>query len=417
MLLQGILVAGATGTRDARTLLATLVGQRLQTISGRPNEIVELRGEDVVVATGRSPTGTPVPVASVQHALDSLLAVGDLRIDVPTVGHRSAFIGAVLQTLPGARVEEGPQRIILDGDRPHDERNLELARRERLWAAISGTDGVAVATPRELRELGIYGGAGGIWVDKVATSSVSPNGKGVAVAVLHTGRHYPDDLSDDGMLYHYPRTSRPAGRDRAEVEALKNAGRLRLPLFVITEADSGRMRLLRLGWVEDWDDESQQALITFASTDTQPPPNDDGPFELRQAHGRKKVSVKARPYQQRFKLDVLKRYGTRCAMCSVAVPQLIKAAHLLPFSKGGTNDPRNGLPLCANHHDALDGGLVKINPLTLELVVTGDYAREQLGITQRDLGALRAKPHPEALRALWGSGTLDAEPAVSESGS
>jgi putative restriction endonuclease len=350
-------------------------------------------------------------MAWVQQALDSLRAVGELRVDVPTVGHRSAFIGAVLQTLPGARVEQAPQRIILDGHRPDTPRGLELVRRERLWSAISGTDGTAVAAAGELRKLGIYGGAGGIWVDKATTSSVSPNGQGIAVAVLHTGRHYPDDLSEDGMLYHYPRTNRPAGRDRAEIEALKNAGRLRLPLFVITEAENGRARRLRLGWVEDWDDESQMALITFELADPQPLPNDDDPFKLRQDHGQKKVSVKARPYQQRFKLAVLKRYGSHCAMCPVAVPQLVKAAHLLPYSRGGTNDPRNGLPLCANHHDALDCGLVKINPLTLELAVTGDYTHEQLGITQRDLSALRAKPHPQALQALWDRGTLDAAPA------
>jgi putative restriction endonuclease len=402
-------VAGATDTHDAHKLLADLIGRPLLTISGRPNEIVELRAQEVVVATGRTPAGTSLPVAWVQEALDSLQAVGELRIDTPTVGYRSAFIGAVLQTLPGARVEQDPQRIVLEGDPPDDPRSLELARREQLWSALSGIDGTAIAAPGELRERGIYRGAGGIWVDKVTTSSVSPNGKGVAVAILHTGRHYPDDLSDDGMLYHYPRTNRPAGRDRAEIEALKNAGRLRLPLFVITEADGGRKRLLRLGWVEDWDDESQQALVSFEPTDLRSlPREEDDPFELREAHGGRRISVKARRYQQRFKLDVLKRYGTHCAMCSVAVPQLIKAAHLLPYSKGGTNDPRNGLPLCANHHDALDRGLVKIHPLTLALAVTSSYTHQQLGITQRDLCALRAKPHREALQALWDRGTFGA---------
>jgi putative restriction endonuclease len=344
----------------------------------------------------------PVPVAWVQEALDSLRAAGQIPIDVPSVGHRSAFIGAVLQTLPGARAEQSPQRIILEDFRPDDPHNHELVRRERLWAAVSsGDDGTAIATAGELRELGIYGGAGGIWVDKATTSSVSPNGQGIAVAVLHTGRHYPDDLGDDGMLYHYPRTNRPVGRDRAEVEALKNAGRLRLPLFVITEAHGGRARQLRLGWVEDWDDESQMALIAFDLVDMAQLQHDEDPFELTQVHSEKKVSVKARPSQQRFKLAVIKRYGSCCAMCPVTVPQLIKAAHLVPYGKGGTNDPRNGLPLCGNHHDALDCGLVKIDPLTLEFVVTGRYTPEQLGVTKADLSGLRATPHTQALQAVW----------------
>ena len=48
---------------------------------------------------------------------------GDLLIDVPNVGHRSAFIGAVLRTLPGAEASTGPRRIRLVPleDRPVDE--------------------------------------------------------------------------------------------------------------------------------------------------------------------------------------------------------------------------------------------------------------------------------------------------------
>lgn len=107
-------VAGARETQDARTLLAGLIGQPLWTISGRPNEILELRDQDVVVATDRSPAGKPLPVAWVQDALDRIQATGELQIDSPSVGYRSAFVGAVLRTLPNARTEHDPQRILLD---------------------------------------------------------------------------------------------------------------------------------------------------------------------------------------------------------------------------------------------------------------------------------------------------------------
>lgn len=111
---QGMRVAGVTETLDARALLADLIGQPLWTISGRPNEILELRDQDVVVATDRSPAGTSLPVAWVQDALDRIQATGELQIDPPSVGYRSAFIGAVLRTLPNARAEHDPQRILLD---------------------------------------------------------------------------------------------------------------------------------------------------------------------------------------------------------------------------------------------------------------------------------------------------------------
>jgi len=57
---------------------------------------------------------------------------------------------------------------------------------------------------------------------------------GVTVSVLHTGSSYPDDLANDGVIYHYPTTSRPPGRGASEIEATKEAARLRLPIFVVT---------------------------------------------------------------------------------------------------------------------------------------------------------------------------------------
>jgi len=96
---------------------------------------------------------------------------------------------------------------------------------------VGSTDSVE---PQRLRQLGIYGGAQGIWVDKRRTSRITPDGAGVAVGLLHTGSSYPDDLSTDGVLYHYPKTERPARRDAAEVDSTKAAGRLGLPVFVIT---------------------------------------------------------------------------------------------------------------------------------------------------------------------------------------
>ena len=46
-----------------------------------------------------------------------------------------------------------------------------------------------------MRELGIYGGAQGIWVDKARTGELTPGGSGVTVSVLHTGQSYADDLA------------------------------------------------------------------------------------------------------------------------------------------------------------------------------------------------------------------------------
>src|SRR5215469_2817572 len=139
----------------------------------------------------------------------------------------------------------------------------ELSRRFKLWEQISAAD-AANAEPSALRSMGVYGGAQGIWADKRTTGTLSPDGQGVTVSILHTGRHYPDDLSDDGLIYHYPTTHRPSGRDAAEVQATKNATTLSLPIFVILPGTaSAARRSVQLGWVVDFDDENRQFLVLF----------------------------------------------------------------------------------------------------------------------------------------------------------
>jgi len=91
-----------------------LVGKTIPTMTGRPNRILRTDGTTVWVATAKSLSGQPVAIADVQDAADRLFARGELAIDVPTVGRRSAFVGAVLATLPGTVVLLNPRRIILE---------------------------------------------------------------------------------------------------------------------------------------------------------------------------------------------------------------------------------------------------------------------------------------------------------------
>ena len=98
---------------DAREHLIGLIGQEIHTMNGKPNRILSGTDTHVVVATSRSPKGQPVPISEVQDALDTLERHGELEINVRTVGYRSAFIGAVLLTLPGAVAITNPRRIRL----------------------------------------------------------------------------------------------------------------------------------------------------------------------------------------------------------------------------------------------------------------------------------------------------------------
>src|SRR4051812_48135760 len=96
---------------DASEYLRSLVGTTILTLTGKPNTVLRVEGAHVLVATQKSATGRPVPIADVQAAMDVLERDGEVVIDVETVGYRSAFVGAVLGSLPGATTSLGRQLV------------------------------------------------------------------------------------------------------------------------------------------------------------------------------------------------------------------------------------------------------------------------------------------------------------------
>lgn len=97
-----------------RAVLLALVGRTIPTLTGQPNRVLAVSAEDVMVATRRSPEGKPVPIADIQSAADRLFEAGEIEISVANVGYRSAFVGAVLSSLPGAEPFTNPRRICLE---------------------------------------------------------------------------------------------------------------------------------------------------------------------------------------------------------------------------------------------------------------------------------------------------------------
>jgi putative restriction endonuclease len=282
----------------------------------------------------------------------------------------------------------------------------ELEHRWQLWRTLLATGGPTGVPPQRLRALGMYGGAQGVWVDKARTAPLTMDSDGVTIGVLHTGTAYADDLSVDGVLYHYPRTQRPPGRDRAEIQATKATGELGLPLFVITyPSPQATTRNVHLGWVEGWDDAAQLFLITFGEA---PPPRllpeavETRPFTLVDTREPGTREVVARRGQQRFKFLVFQRYGLCCAVCDFNLTEALDAAHLRPKHARGSDDPRNGLVLCAVHHRAFDAGLFAIEPHTWRLHWRpGGPDAHALRLAHVNLTHLLRRPHQEALVWHW----------------
>ncbi|MFD5792430.1 hypothetical protein ACFWIO_02660 [Streptomyces diastatochromogenes] len=112
---------------------------------------------------------------------------------------------------------------------------------------LSRRESSKLVTADVVRSVGAYGNFRGIWADKSRTRRIHPDG--VTIGLKHTGQHYPDDLGENGALYHYPVT-RQRGRDLGEVNATKAAATLQgcIPLILATvgtspiESKRGRSR-------------------------------------------------------------------------------------------------------------------------------------------------------------------------------
>ena len=246
---------------------------------------------------------------------------------------------------------------------------LEISRRLDAWTLLQRSPNWPLLTAQEVRDLGLYGGASGVWVDKEKTISVAP--EGVAVGLLHTGRHYDDDVDETGILYHYPTTARPASRDANEIQAIKNAKTFGIPIFVIRNLGSAKK--VELAWLNDFDDNLRICVLTFHGV---MPERNKFLVENNVPHGepvlfgpRKttKSEVERAERDPLFKFNILKRFEGRCLITSLDVTEMLDAAHIIPVASGGTEDANNGLLLAASVHRALDAGLWAIHPQTLKI--------------------------------------------------
>jgi putative restriction endonuclease len=299
---------------------------------------------------------------------------------------------------------------------PSERTDTEIQRRQALWDSLIAQGGPTNVAPGLLRELGIYGGAQGIWVNKNITGAASPGGVGVAVAVLHNGSSYDDDLSDDGIIYHFPDTDRRGGRDAAETTALHNAFSLQIPIFVITNSHSNATRRdVRVGWVVDIDETGAQCLVNFDDIRRSPTfVSEKVAGEFRLEANRTEIATMARRLKRtpQFAFEVGKRCGWRCAVCPVQVRPLLDAAHIRGVADKGSDDCRNGLILCKNHHAAFDASLISFRPETGVVVFRHEVSADQLGVTVRTLPE-PIRPHIDALQWRWKQfgGAMDAAPA------
>lgn len=142
---------------------------------------------------------------------------------------------------------------------------------------------------------------------------------------------------------------------RRNVTGLKNASEGDREIFAEFSADWERLAF-----------ESEQAtarLLSGAEPVAKEVTARDGkaiePFELPTERER---LVRVRLVQRFFRDAVLTSYGHRCAVCSISMPELLNASHIIPWSVDICRraDPTNGIAMCVLHDRAFDRGLITV---------------------------------------------------------
>lgn len=85
-------------------------------------------------------------------------------------------------------------------------------------------------------------------------------------------------------------------------------------------------------------------------------------FPYKNREWTQKVVKKPYRNQNIFRKKILCAYDNKCAICGVNEPKILRAAHIVPVSKGGNDEVQNGICLCTNHEIAYDRGIIKISP-------------------------------------------------------
>lgn len=180
---------------------------------------------------------------------------------------------------------------------------------------------------------------------------------------------------------------------------------------------SNASRLDKQIWDElnsDWDlvaDEAARAYENYGSEYGVAPGVDVAEDVPEIAEGKSvNAVVKVRVNQARFRRAVLASYNARCCISGLAVPQLLIASHIIPWSMDTKNrlNPQNGLCLSALHDKAYDIGLITVLPdFTVRVskhLLDSDvdsFTKQTLSKHHGQTIALpdRLKPNPEFLQA------------------
>jgi putative restriction endonuclease len=170
---------------------------------------------------------------------------------------------------------------------------------------------------------------------------------------------YGDAYDQSGALFTY--AYRAGELDQADNRALRAAFELQTPLVYFRAMAPGQYLVIAPMFVTADDPAARTVLLEpgLPVQDMQP----GGLVSAPDVRAYATREARLRLHQQRFKLDVMRAYRHRCAICTLRERALVQAAHIVPdVEPEGVAAVVNGLALCAIHHLAFDRNLLGIDP-------------------------------------------------------
>jgi predicted restriction endonuclease len=116
----------------------------------------------------------------------------------------------------------------------------------------------------------------------------------------------------------------------------------------------------------------------------------------------KEALINARIGQGKFRTQVLKLWGNRCAVTGAVTTEAIRASHIQPWRRSTNEerlDPNNGLPLVANLDALFDAGLISFES-SGEMMVSPNLSVSERRLFQINRKSLTKPPSPQTEKYL-----------------
>lgn len=237
----------------------------------------------------------------------------------------------------------------------------------------------------------LTGAMTGIWKPKALSSAIS-----ILTAFTHRDedRPYEDGIGVDGMLRYKWRGTDP---NIADNRWLRDAMTQQAPIiwFLGVDYKPGSQTQVFQPIFPVWlvAEEPQEHQFVVALEAAQRTLVHDGRIifnEVERIYNER--LVKTRVHQPMFRLQVLRAYKSRCAVCRLPFEQLLEAAHIKSDAEGGFAHITNGISLCKIHHGAYDSLILGISP-DYKVHIREDVLRTQDGpVLMHALNGMNNKP-------------------------